>query len=66
MKMLLHMGAVSAITNYDEFKDYYERKIKEGKNRLSVLNAIRNKILLRAVSVVKNQKNYVDNYKKTA
>jgi transposase len=66
LKKLLHMGALSAITYYDEFRDYYDRKIKEGKNPQLVLNAIRNKLILRAVSVIKKKKKYVDNYKKAA
>lgn len=66
LKKLFHMGAVSAITHYPEFKDYYERKVKEGKHELSVLNAIRSKIALRAVAVINNQKAYVDKYKKAA
>lgn len=66
LKKLLHMGAVSAITHYPEFKDYYERKVKEGKHELSVINAIRSKIALRAVAVVNNQEKYVNKYKKAA
>jgi len=66
LKKLLHMGAVSAITHYPEFKDYYERKLKEGKHELSVINAIKSKIALRAVAVINNQEEYVNKYKKTA
>ncbi len=66
LKKLLHMGAISAITHYAEFKDYYERKVKEGKHEQSVINAIRSKIALRAVAVINNQAPYVDNYKKAA
>jgi transposase len=66
LKKLLHMGAVSAITHYSEFKDYYERKVKEGKHEQSAINAVRCKIALRAVAVINNQEKYVDNYKKTA
>ena len=66
LKKLLHMGAVSAITHYTEFKDYYERKVKQGKHPQSVINAIRSKIALRAVAVINNQIKYVDNYKKAA
>lgn len=66
LKKLLHMGAVSAITYYPEFKDYYNRKVKEGKHELSAINAVRSKIALRAVSVINNQQKYVCNYKKTA
>lgn len=66
LKKLLHMGAISAITHYPEFKDYYERKVKEGKHEQSVINAVRSKIALRAVAVINNQKKYVDKYKKAA
>lgn len=64
LKTLLTMGALSAIQAYPEFKDYYERKMKEGKKHLQVLNAIKNKMLLRVASVVNQQKDYVNNYKK--
>ena len=64
LKSLLTMGALSAIQVYPEFTDYYERKIKEGKKHLQVINAIKNKMLLRVASVVNHQKDYVDNYKK--
>ena len=66
LKKLLHLCAVSAITHYSEFRQYYDRKKTEGKHSMSILNAIRNKIALRAVAVIKNQKKYVDNYKKAA
>lgn len=66
LKKLLHMGAISAITHYPEFRDYYERKVKEGKHEQSVINAIRSKIALRAVAVINNQQKYVNNYKKVA
>jgi len=58
------MGAVSAITHYPEFKDYYERKVKEGKHELSAINAVRSKIALRAGPLLINQKEYVNKYKK--
>jgi transposase len=66
LKKMLHLCALSAIKNYPEFKRYYERKKAEGKHSMSVVNAIRNKIALRAVAVIKNQTKYVDNYKKAA
>ncbi len=65
LKKSLHLCALSAIKYYPEFKDYYDRKKKEGKHSMSVLNAIKNKIVLRAVAVVSHQKPYVD-YTKTA
>jgi hypothetical protein len=58
------MGAISAITHYPEFKDYYEKKVKEGKHEQSVINAVRSKIALRAVAVISKGEKYVDKYKK--
>jgi transposase len=63
LKGILHMGAMAAKKHYPEFKDYYERKIEEGKHPMQVLNAIKNKLVLRCVSVIKNQRAYVDNIK---
>jgi transposase len=61
LKKALHLCALTAIQYYPEFRQYYERKKAEGKHSMSVLNAIRNKIVLRAAAVVNNQKAYVDN-----
>jgi transposase len=66
LKRLLHMCALTSIQNYHEFKDYYERKKREGKHTMSILNAIKNKLVLRAFAVVKNERDYVDNYSKAA
>lgn len=64
LKRLLHLGALSAIRYPGEFKHYYERKTSEGKHALSVLNAIKNKLALRAVAVVMKQKPYTPNNEK--
>jgi transposase len=63
LKKMLHMCALSAIQYCPEFKTYYNRKKQEGKHSMSVLNAIRNKIVLRVVAVVNNQMPYVNNHK---
>ena len=62
LKRLLHMCALTSIQNYPEFKDYYEREKQEGKHAMSILNAIKNKLVLRAFAVVKSGKPYLDNY----
>jgi transposase len=62
LKSLLHMGALSAIKYYEEFRHYYDRKAGEGKHPNSILNAIANKIVLRASAVVNNQRKYVNNF----
>lgn len=62
IKKLLHLVAMSAIRIKGEVKQYYERKIKEGKNKMSVINAIRNKIILRIFACVNNKRYYEKNY----
>jgi len=62
IKKLFHLLAMSAIRMKGEMKEYYERKLAEGKNKMSVLNAIRNKIILRIFSCVKNKKRYEKSY----
>lgn len=66
LKKLFTMGALSAISHYPEFRDYYNRKKEEGKHPQSILNAIKSKIALRAVAVINNDAAYVNNYKKAA
>lgn len=60
LKSLLYMGARSVINHNAEMRAYYERKRGEGKEELSVVNAVKNKIILRAVAVVNNQRPYVN------
>lgn len=55
IKSVLHLGAMSAIRLDNDLRAYYLRKVKEGKNKMSVLNAIRNKIIHRVFAVIKNQ-----------
>ena len=61
LKKMLHLCALTAIKYCPEFRQYFDRKKAEGKNGMLVLNAIRNKLLLRVVAVVNNQKPYVEN-----
>jgi transposase len=63
LKKLLHLCALSAIKYNTEMKQYYDRKKAEGKNGMLVLNAIRNKLVLRVAAVVNNQMPFVSNYK---
>jgi len=60
LKSMLYMCAMSAIQHYPEFKQYYERKEKEGKHGWSIMNAVKNKIVLRVVAVVNKQEPYVN------
>jgi transposase len=47
LKSLLHLGAKSAIRLKNDLGEYYRRKVAEGKNKISVINAVRNKIIQR-------------------
>jgi len=58
MKSVLHLAAMSAIRLNNDLKTYYVRKIDQGKNKMSVLNAVRNKIIHRIFAVIKNQTMY--------
>ena len=65
LKSLLNMCALSA-NKYDvELKEYFEKKVNEGKNKMLVLNNIRNKLLARVFAVINRQEPYV-NLKKYA
>lgn len=59
MKSLLNMSALSAINNDPELKQYYHSQVKAGKNKMSVLNVIRNKLVHRVFAVVKRETPYV-------
>jgi len=65
LKKILHMGAMSVIHCNPEMKQYYERKMAEGKHALCVINAVKNKLVLRAAAVIKSQTPFVDNFAKT-
>lgn len=54
MKRLLHLGAMSAIRLENDLSVYYQRKVKEGKNKMSVLNAVRNKIIHIIFALIKS------------
>ena len=58
LKCVIHMAAVSVITRKGELQDYYLRKVAEGKNKMSVINAIRNKLVLRVFACVRDKRPY--------
>ena len=65
MKALLHMSAVNVATRMKsgEYKDYYERKLKEGKHVMCILNVLRAKLVHRMFSVIKRNAEYTKEYK---
>lgn len=54
LKKILHLAALSSIRLKNDFALYFQRKVLEGKNKMSVLNAIRNKIIHRVYALIKN------------
>lgn len=60
IKSLLNMAAMASIQLPGEYRNYYTRRLKEGKNKMSTLNIIRNKLVFRAFAVVKRGTAYVD------
>lgn len=61
MKALLHLGALSAISREKgELFDYYQRKVQEGKSKMLVVNAVRNKLVQRIFACVRDNQKYKD------
>lgn len=60
IKSLLDMCSKSAIQHNPEMKKYYEKRVAEGKNKMSTLNIIRNKLVARIFAVVERGSIYVD------
>ena len=58
LKTILHLCAVSAVRHNEELKTYYKRKVDEGKNKMTVLNAIRNKIIHRVFACIRDNRSY--------
>lgn len=55
LKKLLHMSAMASIRSDKEIKAYFHRKVEQGKNKMSVLNAVRNKLVHRIIAVIKRK-----------
>ena len=62
LKALFHMAAMSAIQNNDKIRAYRDRKVAEGKHKMSVINAVRNKLLLIICACVRKKEKYDENY----
>lgn len=58
LKTTLHLAAMSAIRLENDLRAYYRRKVDEGKNKMSAINAVRNKIIHRIFAVIKKQMPY--------
>lgn len=63
VKALLDMCAKTALQHDVQIKEYYQKKVKEGKEKMCAVNAVRNKILARVFAVVNRQTPFVDTHK---
>lgn len=64
LKSLLNLAAMSAIQLRGEYQQYYVKRVNElGKNKMSTMNIIRNKLVYRVFAVVQRETPYVDLYK---
>ncbi|CAL2105581.1 transposase [Tenacibaculum sp. 190524A02b] len=62
LKALLNMCALNA-KKYDyQLKKYFDEKVEKGKNKMLVLNNIKNKLLHRIFAVIKRQQPYVNTH----
>jgi transposase len=56
----LDLAAMASIQINGEYKMYYQRRLAEGRNKMSTLNIVRNKLVSRVFAIVKRGTPYVD------
>lgn len=62
MKTLLHLAAMVAICYNQDMNAFYQRKVAQNKNKMSVINAVRNKLVHRIFSCVNQNRLYQKNH----
>lgn len=62
LKTLFHMAALSAIKMQGEFRDYFERKLAEGKSKMTIINSVRAKIINRIFALIRDNRKYEKSY----
>lgn len=60
VKKILHMAALSASRSDSELSVYYQKRLKEGKNKMCILNMVRNKLVARVFAVATRKTAYVE------
>ncbi len=63
VRKLLHLAARSVSTHIEEFRQYYLRKLAEGKPKRLIYNNISNKLIKIVLAVVRSGSGYVKTYK---
>lgn len=59
LKSIINMCAVSAIKYNPEMEQYYAKRIEQGKNKMSTINIVRNKLISRVFAAVRRGTPYV-------
>jgi len=63
VKKLLHMCAINAVRFDSELRSYYEKKtVTEGKSKMLVINAVRNKLIARIFACVNQDRYFQKDY----
>lgn len=62
IKKLLHTCAIVACRYVPDIREYYQRKLSEGKHKMSVINAIRFKLITRIFACVNQDRVYASDY----
>lgn len=60
MKKMLHLAAICAIRTDSELREYYHRRLAEGKARMATVNIVRNKVIARVFTVIKRGTPFVN------
>ena len=60
MKALLSTAVANGLSSCSEYQIYYDKQLQKGKNKFSIKNVIRNKIVARAFAVIKRNSKYVN------
>ena len=66
IKTLLNLAALNAKKTDRQLLDYAERKLREGKNKMLILNNLRNKIVSRIFATIKRGTPYVHTFNHVA
>jgi transposase len=64
LKKIIHMAAISAIRHNPDMKAYFIRKVEEGKNKMSVINAVRSKLLHCIMAVINRRTPWLPKFSK--
>jgi len=62
LKSLINLSAWNAIRSVPALKAYFDRKVAQGKHKMSVINAVRNKLISIVLSVVRRNQAFTKDY----